>query len=115
VNVRRNTALLAASLAANTGMLQLNAAIASITLVLVVDVEGLLGLGPAIVLAAGAPELVDHTDRAAQLAEDAAGRDAAVLRAAVDLVEDTRARLVLNVSYELACEALAYRLERSLS
>ena len=54
MNVRRNTALLAASLAANTGMLQLNAAIASITLVLVVDVEGLLGLGPAIVLAAGA-------------------------------------------------------------
>jgi MFS family permease len=35
-------------------MLQLSAAVASITLVLVLDVEGLLGLGPAIVLAAGA-------------------------------------------------------------
>ncbi len=39
----------------------------------------------------------------------------ATLRAAVDLVEDTRARLALNVTYELACEALAYRLERLLA
>jgi MFS family permease len=35
-------------------MLQLSAAVASITLVLVLDIEGLLGLGPAIVLASGA-------------------------------------------------------------
>ncbi|MBA2629564.1 MAG: MFS transporter [Thermoleophilaceae bacterium] len=35
-------------------MLQLSAAVASLTLVLVLDVEGLLGLGPAIVLASGA-------------------------------------------------------------
>src|SRR3954470_22760649 len=35
-------------------MLQLSAAVASLTLVLVLDVRGLLGLGPAIVLAAGA-------------------------------------------------------------
>src|SRR3954447_2249667 len=35
-------------------MLQLSAAVASLTLVLVRDVRGLLGLGPAIVLAAGA-------------------------------------------------------------
>jgi DNA polymerase-3 subunit delta' len=66
-------------------------------------------------VAAGAPELAHHADRTAELAEDAAGRDPSVLRAAVELVEDTRARLVLNVSYELACEALAYRLERSRS
>ena len=52
--IRRNTALLSAALAANSGMLQLNAAVASLTLVLVVGVEGLLGLGPAIVLASGA-------------------------------------------------------------
>jgi MFS family permease len=52
--IRRNTALLAAALAANSAMLQLSAAVASLTLVLVVDVEGLLGLGPAIVLACGA-------------------------------------------------------------
>src|SRR4051812_21178849 len=35
-------------------MLQLSAAVASLTLVLVLDVRGLLGLGPAIVLASGA-------------------------------------------------------------
>jgi MFS family permease len=52
--IRRNTALLAASLAANSAMLQLQAAVASLTLVTVLDIEGLLGLGPAIVLASGA-------------------------------------------------------------
>ena len=38
----------------------------------------------------------------AELAEDAAGRDPAALREAQELVEDTRARLVLNVTEELA-------------
>jgi MFS family permease len=52
--VRRNTLLLSASLAANSAMLQLSAAVASLTLVLVVGVDQLLGLGPAIVLASGA-------------------------------------------------------------
>jgi MFS family permease len=52
--IRRNTALLSAALAANSGMLQLSAAVASLTFVLVTGVEGLLGLGPAIVLASGA-------------------------------------------------------------
>src|SRR3954447_16553268 len=52
--VRRNTVLLASALAANSAMLQLSAAVASLTLVLVLDVRGLLGLGPAIVLASGA-------------------------------------------------------------
>src|SRR5918997_6057259 len=52
--IARNTALLSAALAANSGTLQLSAAVASITLVSVVGVEGLLGLGPAIVLASGA-------------------------------------------------------------
>jgi MFS family permease len=52
--VRRNTLLLSAALAANSGMLQLSAAVASLTLVLVLGVDQLLGLGPAIVLAAGA-------------------------------------------------------------
>jgi DNA polymerase-3 subunit delta' len=66
-------------------------------------------------VAAGAPELAHHSDRADALAGDAADRDPERLRAAVDLVEDTRARLALNVSYELACEALAYRLESSFS
>jgi MFS family permease len=52
--VRRNTLLLSAALAANSGMLQLSAAVASLTLVLVLGVDQLLGLGPAIVLASGA-------------------------------------------------------------
>jgi MFS family permease len=52
--IRRNTALLSAALAANSGMLQLSAAVASLTLVAVLGVKGLLGLGPAIVLASGA-------------------------------------------------------------
>ncbi len=52
--IRRNTVLLSAALAANSAMLQLSAAVASLTLVLVLDVEGLLGLGPAIVLGCGA-------------------------------------------------------------
>jgi MFS family permease len=54
LHIGRNTALLSAALAANSAMLQLSAAVASLTLVLVIDVEGLLGLGPAIVLASGA-------------------------------------------------------------
>ena len=52
--IRRNTLLLAASLAANSAMLQLSAAVATLTVVLVVGVEGLVGLGPAIVLGTGA-------------------------------------------------------------
>ena len=54
LHVRRNTLLLSAALAANSGMLQLSAAVASLTLVLVLGVDQLLGLGPAIVLASGA-------------------------------------------------------------
>ena len=42
---------------------------------------------------------------------DADGRDRTALLAKVELVDDTRARLALNVSEELALEALAYRLE----
>src|SRR5829696_8614231 len=52
--IGRNTALLSAALAANSGMLQLQAAVASLTLVQVLGIHGLLGLGPAIVLASGA-------------------------------------------------------------
>jgi DNA polymerase-3 subunit delta' len=66
-------------------------------------------------VAAGAPELAHHADRAAELATDAEGRSPAVLREAVELVDVTRASLVLNVAEELACEALAYRLERLLA
>ena len=44
------------------------------------------------------------------LREDAALRDARAFRAALKLVDDTRERFALNVSEELALEALAYRL-----
>ena len=54
LSIKRNTALLSSALAANSGMLQLSAAVASLTFVLVTGVKGLLGLGPAIVLASGA-------------------------------------------------------------
>ncbi len=52
--IKRNTMLLSASLAMNSATLQLAAAVASLTLARVLDVEGLLGLGPAIVLASAA-------------------------------------------------------------
>jgi len=52
--IGRNTALLSGSLAMNSATLQLAAAVASLTLVRVLGVEGLLGLGPAITLGAGA-------------------------------------------------------------
>jgi MFS family permease len=54
LNVRRNTLLLAAALAVYSAVLQLVAAVSSITFVLVTGIEGLLGLGPAIFLVASA-------------------------------------------------------------
>jgi len=53
--------------------------------------------------------------RAGVLAQDAEGRSPAALRAAVELVEETRRRLRSNVTEELALEALAYRLEELLA
>src|SRR4051794_41867828 len=50
--VRRNTILLAVAMAVYSGVLQLVAAISSLTFVLVTGVTGLLGLGPAIFLVA---------------------------------------------------------------
>jgi DNA polymerase-3 subunit delta' len=58
-----------------------------------------------------APECIYAVDRAGELRADAEGRDSAALRAGVELVQDTRLRLALNVSEELALETLAYRLE----
>jgi DNA polymerase III subunit delta' len=62
-------------------------------------------------VAAAAEELVHHSDRLDALRADAEGRVQAALLEKVALVDDTRARLALNVSEELALEALAYRLE----
>lgn len=66
-------------------------------------------------VAEGAAELAHAADRLAELEVDAAGRDPHALLAALDLVEDARRSLALNVSEELALEALAYRLERRLA
>ena len=52
--IRRNTVLLAATLTCLSGMTQLAVAVATVTLVLVTGIEGILGLGPAIFLTAGA-------------------------------------------------------------
>jgi DNA polymerase III subunit delta' len=65
-------------------------------------------------LALGAPELLYALDRSAELAADADGRKPSSLLRGVELVRDTRLRLALNVSEELALEALAYRLAHLL-
>lgn len=62
-------------------------------------------------LRVGAPELVLAVDRRAELEDDAADRDPDALCRGIELVADTRLRLGLNVSEELALEALSYRLE----
>ena len=59
----------------------------------------------------GAAQLVMSTDRAAELRADAEGLDPRRSRRAAELVMDTRRRLTVNVSEELALEALAFRLE----
>jgi DNA polymerase-3 subunit delta' len=64
----------------------------------------------AAVIAYGADELLYAVDRRAALETLAAERSAAVLQRAVALVEDTREALALNVTEELALEALAYRI-----
>jgi MFS family permease len=52
IPIRRNTALLAVAMAVYSSVLQLVAAVSSLTFVLVTGIEGLLGLGPAIFLVA---------------------------------------------------------------
>ncbi|HYB25831.1 MAG TPA: hypothetical protein VEF89_04385 [Solirubrobacteraceae bacterium] len=68
-------------------------------------------------LAWGADDLVRNVDRVSALKSDsgASGADPQRLREAVEAVEDTRRRFQLNVSEELACESLGYRLERLLA
>lgn len=67
-------------------------------------------------MAWGAPELVAHTDRRGTLDHDAAAQtDPQRLLKAVEHIEEVRRHLALNVSEELALEALAYRLARTLA
>ena len=65
-------------------------------------------------VADGGAELVLTSDRAGELAADAEGLDSRRARRAAELVMDTRRRLTVNVSEELALEALAFRLEHLL-
>lgn len=62
----------------------------------------------------GAADLVLNADRKAELAEDADGLDPRRARRAAELVMGTRRRLSVNVSEELAVEALAFRMEAVL-
>jgi DNA polymerase-3 subunit delta' len=69
-------------------------------------------------LAFGAVELVRNCDRIEALKVDSGvGRGGApgALRRAVELVEDTRQRFALNVSEDLALEAMTYRLASVLA
>jgi DNA polymerase-3 subunit delta' len=63
----------------------------------------------------GVPEIVHNSDRLAELGEDAAHvADVARLRAAQDIVEETRTLLQFNPNEELALDALGSRLARTL-
>src|SRR3954470_14514324 len=66
-------------------------------------------------VASGADDVVLNADRRNELAEDAKGLDPAGARAALERVLDTRRRLRVNVSEELALEALWLRLSAALS
>jgi DNA polymerase-3 subunit delta' len=63
----------------------------------------------------GAEEVVFNRDRLEQLCFQAAKLDPARARAAAEAVQETRRGLDLNVSEELALEALFFRLERELT
>lgn len=62
----------------------------------------------------GAADLAHNADRLDALEEDAEGRSSVALREGQALVEETRRRLDLNVSEELALEQLAFRLAETL-
>jgi DNA polymerase III subunit delta' len=66
-------------------------------------------------VAAGADDVVLNEDRLEQLADDADGLDPARARSAVEWVLDTRRRMLVNVSEELALEALWLRLRAALA
>jgi DNA polymerase-3 subunit delta' len=65
--------------------------------------------------AAGAGELAFNRDRLELLRRQGEGLDPTRPRAAAELVADTRRRLDLNVSEELALEALLFSVERALA
>ncbi len=66
-------------------------------------------------VASGAEEVAFNRDRLDVLRSQAQGMDAAHARGGAELVQETRRGLDLNVSEELALEALFFRLERLLA
>lgn len=66
-------------------------------------------------VAAGAEEVAFNRDRLDRLRARASGLDPARVRGGAELVQETRRGLDLNVSEELALEALFFRLERLLA
>jgi DNA polymerase-3 subunit delta' len=66
-------------------------------------------------VAAGAEEVVFNRDRLERLRAQAAGLEAAKARRGAEWVQETRRGLDLNVSEELALEALFFRLETLLA
>jgi DNA polymerase-3 subunit delta' len=66
-------------------------------------------------LAVAAEDVVFNRDRLEQLRSQAAGLEPGRARAAAEAVQETRRGLDLNVSEELALEALFFRLERLLA
>jgi DNA polymerase-3 subunit delta' len=66
-------------------------------------------------VASGAEEVVFNGDRLQQLRAQAKDLDAATARQGAELVQETRRGLELNVSEELALEALFFRLESLLA
>ena len=68
-----------------------------------------------VAVCAGAEQVVFNRDRLDQLRRSAEGLDPTRAREAVELVSESRRRLDLNVSEELALEALFFRLESLLA
>jgi len=63
----------------------------------------------------GAPELAFNSDRLEVLQAQAAGISLGAARGSIELIADTRRRFSLNVSEELALEALCFRLSRLIN
>ena len=66
-------------------------------------------------IAAGADDVVFNRDRLDQLRSQANGLDPGAARRGAEAVQETRRSLDLNVSEELALEALFFKLERTVS
>jgi DNA polymerase-3 subunit delta' len=65
-------------------------------------------------LASDAPDTVFNCDRLEVLSDQAGQIDLGAARDVVTLVAETRRRFALNVSEELALEALCFRLQKRL-